>query len=109
MRVASQKLVRDRIPDIMARKGILYGSLTLSDKAFKKALYEKLVEEAEEVVGASQDERLKELADVQEVLDAITTMSGFTREQVRAVQLERREARGSFEKRIMLHWFEEQT
>lgn len=106
MRTASQKLVRDRIPDIMAREGVLYESSTLSDKAFKKALYAKLLEEAEEVVGASQDERLKELADVQEVLDAITTVSGFTREQVRAAQLERREARGGFQKRIMLLWFE---
>lgn len=106
MQIEPQKLVRDHIPDLMDEEGIRYESSILSDDAFKDALYEKLLEEAKEVVGASQDERLKELADVQEILDAITTMSGFTREQVRAVQQKRREARGSFEKRIMLHWFE---
>jgi len=109
MRIEAQKLVRDRIPDLMDEEGLSYESSVLSEEAFKAALYAKLLEEAKEVIGASQDERLKELADVQEVLDTITTMSGFTREQVCAVQQKRREARGSFEKRIMLDWFGEQT
>jgi predicted house-cleaning noncanonical NTP pyrophosphatase (MazG superfamily) len=102
-----QKLVRDRIPELLDKEGIAYESSTLSNDAFRPALYEKLLEEAEEVAGASPAERLKELADVWEVLETIARSSGFTLEQVRAVQQERREARGGFEKRILLHWFEE--
>lgn len=107
MRGECQKLVRDRIPKLLDKEGIAYESSTLSNDAFRAALYEKLLEEAEEVVGAPPAERLKELADVWEVLETITRSSGFTPEQVRAVQQKCREARGGFEKRILLHWFAE--
>lgn len=109
MRRECQKLVRDRIPELLDKEGIAYESSTLSNDAFRAALDEKLLEEAQEVVGASPAEHLNELADLREVLDTIIRSSGFTPEQVRAVQRKRHEARGGFEKRIMLHWFEEQT
>ena len=109
MRIECRKLVRDHITDLMDEEKTVYESSILSEDAFKAALYKKLLEEAEEVISASPDERLKELADIREVLDAITRLNGFTPEQVCTMQQKRRETRGGFEKRIMLHWFEKQT
>ncbi len=107
MRTDLQKLVRDRIPELLAEAGIAHESSVLADEAFRVALFKKLLEEAGEVVSASADERLEELADAQEVLDTIASLSGFTCEHVRAVQEQKREARGGFHKRILLRWFEE--
>lgn len=107
MRTECRKLARDHIPELMDGKGVAYDASTLSDDGFREALHEKLLEEAWEVVRASRKEQLEELADLQEVLDTAARLSGFAPEQVRAVQLERREARGGFQRRILLHWFEE--
>lgn len=106
MRIASRKLVRDHVTDLIDEEKTFYESSIPSETAFETALYKKLLEEAEEVISASLDERLKELADVREVLDTIARLSGFTPEQVHTMQQKRHETRGGFEKRIMLHWFE---
>ena len=109
MRIECQKLVRDHITALLDEEKTAYESSILAEDTFKAALYKKLLEEAAEVISASPDERLKELADIREVLDAITRLNGFTLEQVRTVQQERRKTRGGFEKRMMLHWFEKQA
>ena len=109
MRIECRKLVRDHITDLLDKEKTIYESSILSEDTFKVALYKKLLEEAAEVISAPPDERLKELADVHEVLDAITRSSGFTPEQVCTMQQKRRETRGGFEQRIMLHWFEKQA
>ena len=109
MRVECQKLVRDHITALLDEEKTAYESSILAEDTFKAALYKKLLEEAAEVISAPPDERLQELADVHEVLDAITRLSGFTLEQVCTMQQKRRKTSGGFEKRIMLHWFEKQA
>ena len=58
------KLVRDRIPAIIAESGRQCRTTTLTGPAYRSALLAKLVEEAQEVQAASPEELPTELADV---------------------------------------------
>lgn len=100
------KLVRDRIPEIIQREGRTCGTDTLSDEAFDQALREKLVEEAQEVAAATPDKLIMELADLYEVIDALLELHHIEAGAVIAEQQRRSEERGSFKKRIRLLWAE---
>ncbi|HEX3096003.1 MAG TPA: nucleoside triphosphate pyrophosphohydrolase, partial [Patescibacteria group bacterium] len=65
-----QKLVRDRILEIIEKDGVEFKSRILEDEEFKKELLKKLVEESNEVLQAinSQEDLHKEIADVWEVI-----------------------------------------
>ena len=103
------KLVRDLIPDIIEAEGKKAGIETLSETDFRRALLEKLVEEAREAQSAKPDELVLELADVLEVLDAVMGAFGLARDEVLSMQKERCETRGGFDKRIQLVSVEAKT
>ena len=98
------KLVRDRIPAIIAESGRQCRTTMLTEPAFRAALLAKLVEEAQEVQAAPPEELLTELADVLEVFDTILAMHGFTLVQVQVTQQQRHQTRGGFESRLQLDW-----
>ncbi|ASN81370.1 nucleoside triphosphate pyrophosphohydrolase [Deinococcus ficus] len=100
--VQYNKLVRDRIPEIIERSGQSCTTEVLDADAYLQALLEKLGEEAAEVQAASPEERASELADVLEVLDAIMQATGLSEETVRGVQQEKRATRGGFQQRLFL-------
>lgn len=101
------KLVRDRIPEIIAADGRQFGTEIMSDDEYRRALLAKLVEEAQEVAAAAEDDELvKEIADLYEVIDALLVAFDLDREAVLAMQQKRRDERGGFEKRIKLLWTE---
>ena len=106
MRKHYNKLVRDRIPEIIERDGRDYEIATMSEEEYRKALRAKLIEEAEEAAEADPEKLLIELADVYEIIDAIMAAYGIRREHVLAEQEKRRSARGGFTKRIELLWTE---
>ena len=101
------KLVRDRIPAIIAASGRQCRTTALTEPAFRASLLAKLIEEAQEVQAATPEELITELADVLEVVDALLTLHKFTSSQVHEVQEQRRQAAGSFESRLQLDWVEE--
>ena len=68
MRKVYDKLVRDRIPDIIRQSGSECATETFSPDEFRRALRDKLVEEAREAANASDDDLLTELADVEVVV-----------------------------------------
>lgn len=60
------KLVRDKIPDLLAKKGIKVNSYILEGEGYLEALKEKLVEEAKEVLESKNKKDLcEELGDIQ--------------------------------------------
>jgi predicted house-cleaning noncanonical NTP pyrophosphatase (MazG superfamily) len=77
MRQEHNKLVRDYIPQIIRQSGHQCDIAILSEAEFSQALREKLLEEAQEVAGASPQDLVSELADLQEVIDAILRCTGF--------------------------------
>lgn len=93
------KLVRDKIRKIILDKGKNPIGYFSNKKELKKLLAEKLVEEAKEF---NEDHIEEELADVQEVIDAIYENFGFSRESIRNIQDKKRKERGGFEKGYVL-------
>lgn len=97
------KLIRDRIPEIMDDAGVSYEIETLDDAAFEHALRAKLVEEAGEAAAAAgQDDLAKELADVLEVVRALMKATGLDSKNVETLRERRRIERGGFERRLWL-------
>ncbi len=96
------KLVRDRIPEIIERNGEKPIISVLNDDEYKKALEKKLYEEYNEVINSFGNDRIEELADMIEVIRALTKLEGKTLADVIGVADEKSEKRGAFEKKIFL-------
>ncbi|HEU0266438.1 MAG TPA: nucleoside triphosphate pyrophosphohydrolase [Candidatus Saccharimonadaceae bacterium] len=98
------KLVRDRIPEIiMMEDGRKVPVKILNDAEFERRLRQKAIEEATELAEAETDEHLlEEIADVREILDELERFKGFSAEQVKKVQDQKRARRGGFHKRVLM-------
>ncbi|PJF31665.1 MAG: nucleotide pyrophosphohydrolase [Phototrophicales bacterium] len=96
------KLIRDKILEMIAREGKTYEVETLNDTDYKQALRNKVVEEAQEVSAASDDDLITEIADLYEVIDALIAIYGLSKSDIIQKQHERREIRGGFDKRLKL-------
>ena len=96
------KLVRDRIPEIIRQSGINSEIADLSDAEYRQALRLKLIEEATEVAEANENELVTELADLYEVIDALMASYGISGDRLLNAQAKRRETRGGFAQKIML-------
>lgn len=96
------KLVRDRIPEIIKAKGEEPITRELSLDEFKFALETKLKEECQEVITASGKDRIEEIADTLEVLEALAKLEGATLEDVITVADKKCTMRGAFDERIFL-------
>jgi predicted house-cleaning noncanonical NTP pyrophosphatase (MazG superfamily) len=101
LRFRVEKLIRDRLPEIMRSQGLAVFEHRLALDDFKSELKLKLVEEASEAASCSSSmELVEELADVLEVLMALAKASGITLPDVEAMRLKKRVERGGFEGRI---------
>ena len=96
------KLVRDRIPEILASQNIETIVRTLDDTEYAAALRSKLLEEAAEARSAAGPDLALELADVLEVVYALADTSGIAREDLETVRRQRLESRGGFSARTFL-------
>ncbi|MEK7510716.1 MAG: nucleoside triphosphate pyrophosphohydrolase [Patescibacteria group bacterium] len=92
-----EKLVRDRIPEILDEKGVSYEKHIANDVEYRTELIKKLVEEAGEF---SEAGAIEELADVLEVIAALKTLPEYA--EVEAVRTQKAEERGGFSDRIIL-------
>ena len=93
------KLVRDRIPEIIAKSGKRPVYSILSDEAYLAKLDEKLNEELSEY---QESKSMEELADLLEVIRAVAVARGSSMEEVEAIRRDKAAKRGGFEKRILL-------
>ena len=93
------KLVRDRIPEIIEASGKNCVTEILSDADYLKMLDAKLDEELAEY---HKDQTVEELADLLEVIFAAATARGCELEQLEHIRREKARKRGTFEKKILL-------
>lgn len=93
------KLVRDKIPEIIASSGKSCEVEILSDEDYLIMLDKKLTEELAEY---QKDKTLEELADLFEVMLAIIKAKGWTPEQLEHIRANKANQRGKFEKKILL-------
>jgi len=102
------KLIRDRIPEIIKKDGNTADIIILSEESFNQAIKQKLIEEATEVANAqTRDEILGELADLQEVMDTIKQMYNINTLEVNTIQAIKALQKGKFEKKLFLKSVEE--
>ncbi|MBR5429107.1 MAG: nucleoside triphosphate pyrophosphohydrolase [Firmicutes bacterium] len=93
------KLVRDRIPELIAASGRECSTETVYGEAYRKLLDAKLDEELAEY---HQEQDIAELADLLEVIYAAAAARGCSREELERVRAAKAAARGGFERRILL-------
>jgi predicted house-cleaning noncanonical NTP pyrophosphatase (MazG superfamily) len=98
------KLVRDRIPEIIAAQGQPCTTEILSDVAYLEKLNQKLQEELDEYL---QDQDLTELADLLEVIYAVAQAQGMSKEELEEIRAAKAEKRGGFKRKILLVGVEE--
>ena len=101
------KLVRDKIPEIIKNNGGEPTCRILSDGEFKSELEKKLFEEYNEVIESAGSERVEELADMLEIIKALAELEGSNLEQVIQVAEEKEQKRGAFNEKIYLEKVEE--
>ena len=98
-----QKLVRDKVvKKCLDDEEVLHTEYRILDKQeFRRELLRKVHEEADEIpLGDNQrDESLKELADLQEVVDALRQDFGFSTEQVQEEMARKKQDKGGFDER----------
>ena len=103
------KLIRDKIPEIIKKDNAVPKISELNDKEFKIALKEKLVEEAKELLEAKTDEEiLNELSDVLQLIESIALNNNLSITQVEKQKEKKKQERGGFDKKLFLEYVDEQ-
>ena len=87
------KLVRDKIPDIIKADGGECRFHVAKKNEFAELLNEKVFEEAMELI---ENPCAEEIADVLEVIEALARMHHINLDDIKAAKAKKREERGSF-------------
>lgn len=96
------KLVRDKIPEIIKSNGEKPIISILDDNSYKEELEKKLYEEYQEVLESNGNERLEELADMLEVIKSLALLENKSLDDIISISNQKSEKRGSFTERIFL-------
>jgi predicted house-cleaning noncanonical NTP pyrophosphatase (MazG superfamily) len=93
------KLVRDRIPEIIEKSGKQAVTEKLDENTYKTLLDDKLQEELREY---QDSDSIEELADLVEVIHAILDLKGVSLQAFEALRSQKADERGAFQQRILL-------
>ena len=97
--ITHNKLVRDRIPEIIEASGKICKITILDNEEYIRMIDAKLDEELAEY---HQDQNIEELADLLEVIYTAARARGYTLDDLESVRKEKAEKRGAFNKKIFL-------
>lgn len=98
-KIVYNKLVRDKIPEIIEKDGRVCRTETLSENEYLIMVDAKL---DEELVEYHKDQNIEELADLLEVIYAAAKARGYSIEELEEVRIAKVEKRGAFDKKILL-------
>ncbi|WP_440954533.1 phosphoribosyl-ATP pyrophosphohydrolase [Methanosarcina sp. Mfa9] len=93
------KAIRDRVTEIIKNSGRECISKTLTDSEFLPELEKRLSEELDEYLESKDPE---ELVDLLEVIFRITELKGFSKEELEAIRVKKKEKSGGLEKNLFL-------
>ena len=99
MKISYNKLVRDKIPEIIKASGKMCEIEILTNEEYIQMLDKKLDEELAEY---HQEQNIEELADLLEVLYATAKARGYSIEELEQVRVDKQKARGGFDMKILL-------
>lgn len=103
MKTHHDKLVRDRIPELLAERAIPHEIRVADRMELPTLLHAKLEEETAEYLAAIDDEgRIEELADMLEVILGLGRFYGADRDSLERMRAQKAVERGAFEARIVL-------
>ena len=101
------KLIRSKLPDRMAKEGVVVNSQKLEIEEYVAQLKQKIIEEANEVSEAkSREELITELADVLEVIYAIAESTEISQVEIEQARIEKREINGYFKPENYVHYIQ---
>ena len=98
------KLIRDRIPMYMKLQEKQFKVHEATEEEYKQKLKEKLLEEVSEFI---ENPCLEELADIQEVFNAILYNMEFSEQDLYMEMVKKTVTRGNFNKKLVLEWVKE--
>lgn len=105
-RYTYNKLVRDKIPEnINSEPGRKSKYRILNDKEYLNELNKKVIEEANEFI---EENRIEELGDLMEVINAIMQFKNYKTEELYKVMKEKADKKGAFNNRIYLEYVDEE-
>ncbi len=93
------KLVRDRVPEIIKESKQIPEYVILSDEEYMTELNKKLKEETAEYLTSNE---IEDLADILEVVYAICEARGISEDKIQEVRQEKAVRRGGFQNKILL-------
>ena len=97
------KLIRDKILEIIKAAGERPYSRVLNKKEYLKKLKKKVLEEAKELIKAkTKKEIINEIVDIQELIDILIKEARLTKVEVKKLQKLKNKKRGGFKKRLFL-------
>lgn len=108
-KVFHQKLIRDKIPQVIEASGGKYEVRVMEKEEFEKELKKKLVEEAKELMETAREDLPNEMADVLELLKSIAEFYGIVFKLIEEEQVSKRKKRGGFKKRLFLIWSSQES
>ena len=91
------KLVRDKIPEIIKNDNATCNTRIMEDEEYLKALNEKMIEELKEYLESGN---IEELADLEEVLRAILDVKKISYEEFDCIRKAKVKKRGAFKLKI---------
>ncbi len=104
MKKIYQKLIRDRIPGVIADAGKSFATRKASETELMGYAMKKLQEEVQEFI---EDPCAEEAADIMEIFHFICDHLGIRDSQVVAQTTAKRITRGGFDQGLILEWVEE--
>lgn len=99
MKRVYNKLVRNNIPEIIRNNNETPITKTLNNEEYLRALKAKLQEEVDEFLESND---IAELADILEVVDALSTANDSSLNEVMDIKIRKAEKNGKFENKIFL-------
>ncbi|HBY21211.1 MAG TPA: phosphoribosyl-ATP pyrophosphohydrolase [Clostridiales bacterium] len=97
--VVYNKLIRDKIPEIMEAKGLEFTTHIAINEEYEEMLYKKIYEE---VLEFKENKSIEEMADLFEVVYAICDLYKIDLDKLENVRIKKRDERGAFKERIIL-------
>lgn len=97
------KLVRDRIPDVIELAGKKFSTRILKESEYIEQLQKKAYEELDEYVNTvNKKDAVEELADLLEIIHALSEYHGSSIVEVEEVRKQKAEKGGGFKEKVFL-------
>lgn len=97
--IVYNKLIRDKIPEIIKVDGNEYEIRTLNNEEYLSELNKKLGEELKEYYESGE---VEELADITEIIYAIAKYKGVDQQEFDSIRRKKAEKKGGFDKKLYL-------